>query len=195
MPEHGAEDERGNSENRNRPASLWGVLRSAARLAVMTLLNLLGGGSRAERRPAAPKVLAEEENKPASAQAAAGHERRDVNVKGLLAFGAVLCVVIALTALGMDRLFRHYASSQPAGLAAREAAAPELPPEPRLEIDMHADLDQLRAHEDQVLHSYGWVDRRNGTVRIPIGRAMELILRQGLPVWQSAPAARKGNDE
>ncbi len=195
MAEHNTRNQQGNSENRNQPTSLWSMLRSGAGLAVMTLLHLLGGGSRAERRPAAARVLPEEENKPAPVQAAAGHERRDVNVKGLLAFGAVLCTVIALTALGMDRLFRHYASSQPPGLAPREAPALELPPEPRLEIDMHADLNQLRAHEDQVLHSYGWVDRKNGTVRIPIDRAMELILRQGLPFWQSAPAARKGNYE
>ena len=31
------------------------------------------------------------------------------------------------------------------------------------------------------LNSYGWEDQHNGVVRIPVDRAMELMLQQGLP--------------
>jgi hypothetical protein len=37
------------------------------------------------------------------------------------------------------------------------------------------DLKDLRAREDEQLHSYRYIDRAAGTVRIPIERAMELL--------------------
>jgi hypothetical protein len=49
-------------------------------------------------------------------------------------------------------------------------------------------LKQLRATEDTTLTTYGWVDRDNGIVHIPIDRAMDLILQRGLPTRpQSQP--------
>jgi hypothetical protein len=42
-------------------------------------------------------------------------------------------------------------------------------------------LRQLRATEETALTTYGWVDRDNGIVHIPIDRAMDLILQRGLP--------------
>ncbi len=43
------------------------------------------------------------------------------------------------------------------------------------------DLLEMRTAEDGVLHSYGWVNRREGIVRIPIDRALELVAKYGLP--------------
>src|SRR5436853_74647 len=43
------------------------------------------------------------------------------------------------------------------------------------------DLANLRAAEEADLDSYGWIDRNSGTVRIPIDRAMQLLLERGLP--------------
>lgn len=40
------------------------------------------------------------------------------------------------------------------------------------------DLKNLRAREDSQLHSYQYVDRASGTVRIPIERAMELMEKE-----------------
>jgi len=37
------------------------------------------------------------------------------------------------------------------------------------------DLRSLRTVENQRLHNYEWIDRKKGTVRIPIKRAMALI--------------------
>jgi hypothetical protein len=39
----------------------------------------------------------------------------------------------------------------------------------------------LRYSNQQVLETYGWVNRENKTVRIPIERAMEIIAERGLP--------------
>jgi len=40
------------------------------------------------------------------------------------------------------------------------------------------DARQLREQELQMLDSYGWVDRDNGVARIPIDRAMRLMLER-----------------
>ena len=54
------------------------------------------------------------------------------------------------------------------------------PPGPLLQPDPTRDMVQLRAAEDAALTSYGWVDRANGTVRIPIAEAMDRVAAQGL---------------
>jgi len=43
-------------------------------------------------------------------------------------------------------------------------------------------LNKIRGREDGLLNSYGWVDEKAGTVRIPIERAMDLLVQRGLPV-------------
>jgi hypothetical protein len=42
-------------------------------------------------------------------------------------------------------------------------------------------LNDFRAGEKRELEGYGWVDRQNGVVRIPVERAMTLLLERGLP--------------
>jgi len=42
--------------------------------------------------------------------------------------------------------------------------------------------EALRQAEEDALKSYGWVDRNNGVVRIPIDQAMKLTIQRGLPV-------------
>ena len=40
-----------------------------------------------------------------------------------------------------------------------------------------------------MLNGYGWVDKANGVVHIPIERAMQLTLERGLPVREGSDAA------
>lgn len=40
--------------------------------------------------------------------------------------------------------------------------------------------------QQNLLNTYGWVDKQNGIVRLPIDRAMELLLQRGLPVRSAA---------
>jgi hypothetical protein len=63
-----------------------------------------------------------------------------------------------------------------------DATRPELPPEPRLQETPALDLALFREREERELSTYGWVDRPNGVVRIPIERAREIVAREGLPV-------------
>jgi hypothetical protein len=39
----------------------------------------------------------------------------------------------------------------------------------------------MRQDEDQILGSYGWIDRQKGIVRLPIARAIDLLSQRGLP--------------
>jgi hypothetical protein len=55
-------------------------------------------------------------------------------------------------------------------------------PAPQLLVKEPANLENLRAHEQEVLTTYGWSDQAAGTYRIPIDRAKELLLERGLPV-------------
>jgi len=51
-----------------------------------------------------------------------------------------------------------------------------MPPEPRLEADENRPVESaaLNRRWDELLGSYGWVDRKRGVVRIPIERAMAI---------------------
>ena len=55
--------------------------------------------------------------------------------------------------------------------------------EPTVEnkIEPWQQLKGVRAHEEHILHSYAWVDQKEGTVRIPIDRAIDILSQKGLP--------------
>jgi hypothetical protein len=65
-------------------------------------------------------------------------------------------------------------------------------PAPQLETNERDQLDQVRINEEDTLSTYGWIDQKAGTVRIPIDRAMDLIAERGLPVRQSVSAPISG---
>ncbi len=49
-------------------------------------------------------------------------------------------------------------------------------------------------NEEKTLYSYGWVDE-TGTVRIPIERAMDLIVQRGLPVRPQGAGSQAASTE
>ena len=113
------------------------------------------------------------------------HEESDVNLGPILGFGAAL-IVVAIVIYVLVWLLFGYFTARESRQAAPEyplAVAQEnrVPPEPRLQTAPRQDMADLRAKEDTVLQSYGWVDRNAGVVRIPIDQAMKLTLERGLP--------------
>ena len=112
------------------------------------------------------------------------HERKDVDVISLFTIVFILflaCAVIFLAVTGMMHYFKLHEPSKTAGKANIPATRTAEFPPPRLEVKPGASLAKLRAAEDVDLNSYGWVDRNAGTVRIPIDRALQMILDRGLP--------------
>jgi hypothetical protein len=110
------------------------------------------------------------------------HETRDLPIRPIVIFAAVLAAAI-LAVAGISRLlYNGLAShSEKAAGEASPLARPALPPAPRLQTNPPADLATFRAKEDRELSTYGWIDRSNGVVRIPIERAKALVLERGLP--------------
>jgi hypothetical protein len=111
------------------------------------------------------------------------YERRDVQVRpiAMLTVGLIILTIMVLLLLRwmFDVLeTRHARFDVPRSPL---AISPSPPPQPRLEVVPEHTLRQLRAEEDAILHSYGWVDRETGVVRIPLDRAMLLLMERGLP--------------
>jgi hypothetical protein len=123
------------------------------------------------------------------------HEATDVNVRAIFGFGLGLILVAVCVYGGVFLLFQYLEGREAVRIAPMyPLSATERnrePPEPRLQTDPRGDLQQLRAHEDEILRSYGWVDRNAGIVRIPRDEAMKLTLKRGLPARAPAGEGKK----
>jgi hypothetical protein len=119
------------------------------------------------------------------------YETRDANTKGVLGFLVVLFVVINLILLGTWRLFRHFSVADlPPASASAFANVRQLPSSPELQVHAREEFLKIYAEQQKALSNYAWEDRQAGTVRIPIDRAMDLLLEKGLPVLPSAGASQ-----
>jgi hypothetical protein len=139
-----------------------------------------------------------EVHRPHAAHAAGGpadnpevrHEESDVNILAIFGFGGGLMAVAVVVLLVIYVLFGFFDGRERATVPAEyplAAQAPKVPPEPRLQEQPREDLRELRAREDEILTSYGWVDKNAGVVRIPIDAAMKLTLERGLPARTEQP--------
>jgi len=113
----------------------------------------------------------------------------DVRSVGLFGLGLALVMIAVLAALWvlLVRWKAGQSARDPRPSPMAEANAPRLPPEPRLQAAPVRDMDELRARETSTLASYGWVDRQAGVGRIPIDRAIDLLLQTGLPAPRPEP--------
>ena len=118
----------------------------------------------------------------------------DISLRGLIYFVIGLVGLLIVAGVLMWLLS--------AGLReARVAADPPLPklPEarqpyeikgPRLQADPPADMRELRVAEDAELTSWGWTDEVNGVAKVPIERAMEMLVEQ-----RAAPVDARGEED
>ena len=119
----------------------------------------------------------------ASAPAVPGYETRDANTSGVLLFIALLATTVVLVLLLAWGLFRHYSVSiNNSPPDSPFTGVREVPSAPRLQVTPREDLQRILADQQSKLETYGWEDRQAGTVRIPIERAMDLLVQKGLPV-------------
>ena len=109
------------------------------------------------------------------------YEPRDVHAGAVALTGAGLLLAIWLAILVIYPFFRLLDHEGPPA-----AQGMVLPPAPRLQADPPRDLGEFRARENAAMNSYGWVDRANGVVSIPIDRAMQIVAQRGIPP-QPAP--------
>jgi len=129
-----------------------------------------------------------------------GFELQDIGSGGVIAFFITLLVIVLLANVVIRGIYKgldHYSKSHqetaspmmalPTGdMRAINPSEAQKFPEPRLETNERMEINDFRLKEEQTLHSYAWVDKDAGTVRIPIERAMELTAQRGLPVRPQA---------
>jgi len=114
-------------------------------------------------------------------QTGVGHEERDIRPSAVVGWtvGIFVLMLVSMALMwlflgGVNRVITR--TGPPANPMAE--FVPTEPPAPRLQADALGDLEALRAREQAQLDAYGWVDRQAGTVRIPIDRAMTLLLER-----------------
>src|SRR4051794_33882510 len=124
------------------------------------------------------------------------YESSDANVRAIYTFGvwlAVLGAVCALATYGGLKALEWQAAREDKARMAENPMVPEarmtMPPikavhefpAPRLQVNDTADMREEIQDETGKLTHYQWVDENQGVVRIPIDKAMQLVLQRGLP--------------
>ncbi len=110
----------------------------------------------------------------------AGHETSEVSVKFIVTslFALLIGVFLAcLLVVGIFQFFHRTYIPEATSLANPQ----QLPPEPRVEEHPWEQIQDLRKHEDHVLSTYAIIDKAQGTVRIPVDRAIDMLAQKGLP--------------
>jgi hypothetical protein len=127
--------------------------------------------------------------------ASAGWEKRDVNIKGLFQFAFWMAMVLFVTMVGMNFSFKAFKKSSTMGPTMSpmvKSSDRMIPSGPLLQVRPHQELQDYCAAQQQNVNTYAWVSQPSGVVRIPVDRAMELILAKGLPARPAADATAAG---
>jgi hypothetical protein len=116
----------------------------------------------------------------------AQHEHTDVDPSVGYKFAMWLAIAMLLSVGIVYGTFRVFEGQRKAADAVAQkyplaAGLPKAPPAPNLQTQPFKDIYQLRNTEAEKLTTYGWVDREGGIARIPIDRAMEVMLQRGFP--------------
>lgn len=108
------------------------------------------------------------------------YERRDANIPMVVGGGILTAVILFGAIAAMYWFFAAEYNQQPKS-DSPFADQRTLPPAPRLQATPYEDMKQYSERAAAELSSYGWVDKQQGVVRIPIGRAMEMVIERGIP--------------
>lgn len=116
----------------------------------------------------------------------AQHEHTDIDPSVGYKFAMWLAVAMLLSvAIVYGTFFFFEGRTKAADVGAEKyplaASQTQEPPAPNLQKQPFKDIYNLRNTEAGKLTSYGWVDREAGIARIPIDRAMEVMLQRGFP--------------
>ncbi len=135
-------------------------------------------------------------------------EQQDLSVTGIFYFMIGLAVLIALIYGIAGGMYKFLESNDrkrqdpvnpmavKTGVDTRSMNFPTVQqkvdqtfPQPVLEHSERVQFNNFAKEQDKVLASYDWVDQKNGVVRIPIDKAMDLLAQRGLPVRPEGGAA------
>lgn len=119
-----------------------------------------------------------------------GHETSDASTRAVVTFAVGLFVLIAAAMVLVWVTFTYFVRHQGLGPPASPFEnTRKLPPPgvPALEAAPRQDYRDYRERQKEMLENYRWVDRKAGVVRLPVDRAMDLLVQRGLPVQKAPP--------
>jgi hypothetical protein len=127
----------------------------------------------------------------------AGYEKRDANAKWIFAIAAFVLVAGLMMHFVLARMTerlekKSFPTDAWSGARHGRQIGAQNKTFPHLQLNPPEDLNRFRASEEAELNSYGWIDRTAGVVRIPVARAMELMLERGLPTRTGTNQAAMG---
>jgi hypothetical protein len=116
----------------------------------------------------------------------AKHEHTDIDPSIGYKFASWLMVAMLISAGIVYGAFWFFERQEKAaGTLAQKyplaAGVHKDPPTPNLQNQPFKDIYTLRQEEIEKLTRYGWVDKDGGVTRIPIDRAMDVMLQRGFP--------------
>ena len=116
--------------------------------------------------------------------ASPAYETRDANARGVFTFLVILGIVLVVVYLACWGMFRYFSAHAVAGSATDSPFADtrQLPLGPQLQVNPRQDWLKYREEQEKSLETYEWVNRSAGPVRVPIEKAMELLVKKGVPV-------------
>ena len=107
-------------------------------------------------------------------------EHSDINYSAIMKWGIALLVVAVIVHILMYFLFQFFNAEQtkldpkPSPMFQKD----QKPPDPVLEVNETLALEEFHAQEQNLLSSYGWVDKEKGIARIPVSEAMKLVVQK-----------------
>ncbi len=110
------------------------------------------------------------------------HETRDADIRKLTWMGIALVGLVIFGFIVTEGAFRYLVGQRPIKPPTALFTRSQMPPPPLLQEHPGVELSTYLQEQNHLLDSYGWVDRKAGIVRIPVARAMDLLLQKGLPV-------------
>jgi hypothetical protein len=123
----------------------------------------------------------------ASQPARQGYEPDQPELRGVaLGAGAIVAAVIIAIVVAF-LIVRHLTEDE---TAEKPRQAPAISGGPRLQAMPERDFPAFHAQKQRLLGEYAWVDRDKGIVRIPIERAMALLVQQHAGTAPTTPQAR-----
>ena len=130
----------------------------------------------------------DEPHNPSASQA---YETRDANARGVFIFLVILGIVLVVVSLLCWGMFRYFTVHDVTGSVTDSPFADvrQLPLGPQLQVNPREDWLKYREEQEKSLETYEWVNRPAGIVRVPIEKAMELLVKKGVPVQVGSQAA------
>lgn len=105
-----------------------------------------------------------------------GYEPKDASI-GVIVFATATVIGGILLSIGVSAVIYGMRYSHTSATGARQTSFIHGPSE---RSSIEKDVTALRADVASHLGGYDWIDRKSGTVRIPVDRAMDLVAEEAV---------------